>query len=54
MKCLTPEKVGLRRDSGQIEDSKLSFKDDSIYKTPKYDLFTVHVDKNLKYNILPL
>lgn len=54
MKCLTPEKVGVGSYSGHSEDSKLGFKDDSIYKTLKYDLSTVHVGKNLKYNIFPL
>lgn len=50
MKCLTPEKVGVRSYSGHSKDIKLGFKDDSIYKTLKYHLSTVHVGKT----ILPL
>lgn len=54
MKCLTPEKVGVRSYSGHSGDIQLNFKDNSIFKTLKYDLSIVHVGKNHKFYILPL
>lgn len=51
MKCLTPEKVGVRSYSGHSEDSQFSFKDDSIYKMLKYGFSTVHVGQTLNITL---